>query len=331
MHDGDERVDAWVWLGDRDEPEVLAYLEVENAYTRRALAHLTPLRTELLDEIVGRVQETDTTAPIRRGTYEYYTRTLEGLQYGVHCRRSSRGGALPDPAAAPGTADDEVVVLDENALAAGHDYFAVGDLAVNPDQTVVAYSTDTNGGERYQLSFRAVAGDGSTAADLADVVPDLYYGVAWATTTTIFYTRPDDAMRPWQIWRTASGRRTATTCSCSGGRRPLRHRRRAKRRFGRSPASKVTSEVWLVDADISPGHDRGSASSHGVSRGAPGAPATASTCSPTPARRTSRGHPCATGSESWSTVLPIVDTTTRRQRVRGFWCLPLAPLNGCGS
>src|SRR5262249_49599387 len=115
---------------------------------------------------------------------------------------AATGAALPDPFAAPGTAPGEVIVLDENALADGHDYFAVGDLVVNPEQTVAAFSIDTNGGERYALGLRRVATEGTPGVDLDDVVPDVYYGVAWANDgATVFYTRPDDAMRPWQVWR----------------------------------------------------------------------------------------------------------------------------------
>src|SRR5262249_41719399 len=150
------RIDPWFWLRERDDPEVIAHLDAENDYTRDALAHLTPLREQLFGEIVGRVQESDTTAPVRRGAFEYFTRTVEGLQYGVHCRRPLGEQELPDPFAQPGAPDGEVVVLDENELARGHDYFAVGDLVLDPAQSVAAYSVDTSGGERYELRFRSV-------------------------------------------------------------------------------------------------------------------------------------------------------------------------------
>jgi oligopeptidase B len=255
MHGDDERIDPWFWLRERDDPEVIAYLEQENAYTRDALAHLASLRGELYDEIVGRVQETDTTAPIRRGGREYFTRTLEGLQYGVHCRRPAIGGPLPDPLAAPGTPDGELVVLDENALAAGHDYFAVGDLAVDPAQAVAAYSTDTSGGERYDLRFRALP-DGEAGAEpaLDDVVPDVYYGVAWANDgVTILYTRPDDAMRPWQIWRHTLGTSADDDWLVFQEDDDRFYVSVERTRSGRylviTSASKVTTEIWLVDAD----------------------------------------------------------------------------------
>jgi len=258
VHENDVRVDPWFWLRERDDPEVLAYLEAENTYTREVLGHLGELRRDLYDEIVGRVQESDTTAPVRRGPHEYFTRTVEGQQYGVHCRRPAGAPALPDPFVPPGHADGEVVVLDENALADGHDYFAVGDLAVDPDQTIAAFSIDTNGGERYELRFRRIAADGQAgqhaSADVDDVVPDVYYGVAWANDgATVFYTRPDDAMRPWQVWRHRLG--TAATDDVlvfqeDDDRFYVGVSRTRSGRFVEiTTASKVTSEVWLLDAD----------------------------------------------------------------------------------
>ena len=158
-HGDDERVDPWFWLRDRDDPAVLDHLEAENAYTQAALAHTEARQQQLFTEIVARIQETDVSAPVRRGAYEYFSRTIEGLQYDVHCRRAAGTPGLPDAAAPPGTAPGETVVLDENVLADGHDYFAVGDLAVAPDQSVVAFSTDTTGGERYELRFREADAD----------------------------------------------------------------------------------------------------------------------------------------------------------------------------
>ncbi len=253
-HGDDVRIDPWFWLRDRDDPEVLAHLEAENAYTRDAVAHLSGLRRELYDEIVGRVQESDTTAPVRRGPHEYFTRTVEGLQYGVHCRRVAGTPALPDPFAAPGTTAGEVVVLDENALSDGHDYFAVGDLAVSPDQLVAAYSIDTNGSERYELRFRLLAVDAQPARDLDDVVDDVYYGVAWANDgATTFYTRLDDAMRPWQVWRHRLGTNASDDVLVFQEDDDRFYVGVARTRSGRfveiTTASKVTSEVWLVDAD----------------------------------------------------------------------------------
>jgi oligopeptidase B len=246
---GDERVDPWFWLCERDSPEVLDYLRAENAYTEAALAPTAALRDTLFTEIVGRIQETDASAPVRRGPWEYFTRTIEGLQYDVHCRRPTGTPGLPDPFAAPGAEAGEQVVLDENVLAHGHDYFAVGDLSVSTDHTLVAYTTDVTGGERYELRVRDI----ETGRDLDDVVPDVYYGVAWATdNATILFTRPDVAMRPWQIVRHTVG--TPTTDDVlvfqedddrywvSVG------RARTDRFLVIASGSKTTSEVWLLEA-----------------------------------------------------------------------------------
>ncbi len=253
-HNGDERIDPWFWLRERDDPEVLKYLEEENTYTRDALAHLGPLRSRLFDEIVGRVKETDTSAPVRQGAYEYFNRTIEGRQYAVHCRRPSETAGLPDPLAPPGSTPGETVILDENELAGGHEYFSVGDLAVNPGQDVAAYSTDVNGGERHDLRFRTCPTPAGPAAELPDVVPDVYYGVAWANDdTTVFYTRPDEAMRPWQIWRHALGTPAADDVLVFQEDDDRFYVGVGRTRSGRfiviSSASKITSEVWLVDAD----------------------------------------------------------------------------------
>lgn len=188
---GDVRNDDWYWLRNRDDPEVIAYLEAENAYAEAALAPLAPLRNRIFDEIKSRVQETDESAPVAEGPWEYTSRTIEGSQYGVHCRRPRRGG--------PETA---TVVLDENVLAAGHDYFSLGGFEVTPDHKVLAYAVDFNGSERYTLRFR----DLETGADLPDVVENVTYGLAWADDArTCFYVRPDDAMRPNEVWRHTLG------------------------------------------------------------------------------------------------------------------------------
>ena len=138
------------------------------------------------------MQETDVSPPARKGPWEYFTRTFEGSQYALHGRR---------PAGAPeGT--DETVLIDENLLAEGLDYFSLGGLALSPDQTRLAYAFDDDGGELHTLRFRELA----TGADLPDVIDGVYYGLAWANDNRdIFYVRPDDAMRPFQVWRHTLG------------------------------------------------------------------------------------------------------------------------------
>ena len=254
---GDERVDDWYWLRDRDDPQVREYLEAENAYTREVMARTEPLQQQLFEEIKSRVQETDTSAPVRKGPYEYFGRTIEGRQYGIQCRRPAETPGLPDPFAPPGTAPGEEVLLDQNELAAGHDYFALGGFAVSPDHTRLAYSVDVTGGERYELRFR----DLTTGDDLPDVVPDVYYGLAWANDDrTCFYVRPDAAMRPWQVWRHRLGTPAGDDELVYQENDERFYTSVGRTRTGRyivvSLGSKITSEAWFVDADDPEGAPR---------------------------------------------------------------------------
>ncbi|HEX2737413.1 MAG TPA: oligopeptidase B, partial [Acidimicrobiia bacterium] len=235
---GDARIDPWFWLQERDNPEVRAYLEAENAYTKARLAHTEPLQRRLYDEIVARIQETDASAPARKAPFEYLTRTVEGQQYAIHCRR---------PIGAP---EQEHVLLDENVEAANHEFFELGGLAVSPDQQLLAYAADLTGGERLQLRFRDLA----TGDDLPDVVTDTYYGLAFANDNrTVFYTRVDDAMRPWQVWRHTVG--TPTDSDALVFEEPDDHyflnvgRTRSSAFVVISLESKLTTESLVIDAD----------------------------------------------------------------------------------
>ena len=168
------------------------------------------MRGRLFEEIKARIVETDLSVPVRKGPWWYYQRTVEGQSYGIHCRRpvDGPGGdartppgltAPPAPAGAvPAPSPDEQVLLDENDLAAGHAYFEVGNLAVSPGHSFLAYATDVTGDERFTLRIRDLV----TGADLDDALEGTSYGVAWANDdATIFYTRPDAANRPHQLWR----------------------------------------------------------------------------------------------------------------------------------
>jgi oligopeptidase B len=233
---GDERGDDWYWLRNRDDPDVIAYLEAENAYADAMLAPLLPLRDRIFDEIKARVQETDESAPVADGAWEYTSRTHEGSQYAVHCRRPRGTGT-----------DAAHVVLDENLLAEGHDYFALGGFEVTPDHAVLAYSVDFNGGERYTLRFR----DLTTGADLDDVVEDVTYGLAWADDArTCFYVRPDDAMRPHEVWRHTLGTLASDDALVLREDDERFYVGVERTRSGRfvliDASSKLTSEVWFV-------------------------------------------------------------------------------------
>jgi oligopeptidase B len=187
---GDVRIDDWYWLQDKDDPEVIAHLESENAYTAAQMARTEPLQAELFEEIVDRIEETDLSVPVRKGPWLYYSRTEEGRNYAIHCRK---------PVEAPaGEEATERILLDENLLAEGHEYFSLGSLAVSPDHRWLAYSTDVTGGERFTMRFT----DLKSGEQTSESIEDTSYGVAWANDNrTVFYVRVDEAMRPHQLWR----------------------------------------------------------------------------------------------------------------------------------
>jgi oligopeptidase B len=202
---GDRRVDDWAWLRNREDPDVLAHLEAENAWTAAQSAHLAPLRERLFEEIRARVVETDLSVPVRKGPWWYFGRTLEGSEYALHCRLPVSGEGrdpsvppLAPEGSLPGeTWPDEEVLLDENLLAVGHDYLDVANLAVSPDHTRLTYATDFSGDERFVLHVRSL----DSGEEIDTPIDGTSYGVAWGDDTTLFYTRPDEANRPYQLWR----------------------------------------------------------------------------------------------------------------------------------
>jgi len=210
-HHGDDVVDPYEWLRDPSDQAVLAYLEAENAHAAAQTAHLEDLRTTIYDEIVARTQQTDLSVPSRRGSWWYYSRTSEGSQYTVSCRcpatgpRDDPSGWTP-PTIEPGVpAPGEQVLVDGNAEAQGHAFFALGALSVSPDDDLLAYSVDLQGDERFTLRVK----DLRTGELLADEVAGIFYGASWGgDSAALYYTVVDDAWRPYEVRRHVLG--TAT-------------------------------------------------------------------------------------------------------------------------
>ncbi len=187
---GDTRIDPYFWLRQRANPEVVAYLEAENEHTDAAVAPTAGLQERLYQEIVARIQQTDVSPTTFFKGWWHYVRTVEGLDYEIHCRRM---GSMEAP---------EEVELDVNELARGHDYFDLGFVERSPDENILAYAVDVTGNELHQLRYR----DLTSGRDLDDVLDGVYYGSAWsADSTTFFYVMPDKAMRPYQVWRHTLG------------------------------------------------------------------------------------------------------------------------------
>src|SRR5664279_713799 len=173
VHHGEPLVDEFAWLRRRDDPAVLAYLDAENAYAEVILAPTRGLREVLYREMLGRIKETDLTVPVRRDGYWYYTRTEEGKQYPIHCRRA---GSMERGM--------EEVLVDLNELAIGKSFLALGDFAVSDDTNWLAYSTDEIGYRQYTLVVRDLVSGEYTGFRRERVT-----SLAWACDSrTLFYT-----------------------------------------------------------------------------------------------------------------------------------------------
>ncbi|MGB4777312.1 S9 family peptidase [Microbacterium sp.] len=198
-HHGDEVVDRYEWLRAKEDADVIAHLEAENAYTAQRTAHLAGLRERIFDEIKGRTLETDLSVPTRQGDWWYYGRTVEGQQYGIHCRAPL---ASPDdwtpPLLTPGEpVPGEIVLLDGNVEATGHEFFSLGSFDVSTDGARLLYGVDVAGDERYTLRVR----DLTTGEDLADVVENTSSGACFSPDGRfVVYTTVDDAWRPDTVW-----------------------------------------------------------------------------------------------------------------------------------
>jgi oligopeptidase B len=252
--------DPYHWMRDREDPAVTAYLEAENAYAASHLDALEGLIGTVFEEIRGRVEEDDASAPTFRKGWAYYRRTLEGKQYPIHCRRPVPGDLvgvdladLPlelrrpvDPLDPP---DDEVVMLDENVEAEGHEHFNVGGLSISPSGRYAAWLVDTTGAEVFEIRIR----DLETGRDTGEIVPKAGYSLAWYEDDAAFlYTVTDDAWRAHQIWRHVLGTDASEDV--------LVHeetderfwlgvgRVRSRQHLVIGAGSKITSEVWLLDA-----------------------------------------------------------------------------------
>jgi oligopeptidase B len=234
--------DDYAWLRDKQNPEVTTYLEAENAYADAVLAPLAGLREQLYQEMLSHIKQTDVSVPFRDGDWWYYTRTEEGLQYGIHCRK--RGdGAGPDVDAA------EQVILDGNEMAKGHAFFAIGSTDITDDGRWLAYTTDTTGFRQYTLHIK----DLETGETLAGEV-ERVGSVVWAADdSTLFYSVEDEQQkRQYQLWR-AGGRQLKDSMLVYQDDDERFNLGAGRTRDGKyivmESASHITTESWFLAAD----------------------------------------------------------------------------------
>ena len=195
---GDTRVDDYYWMRLTDEQksaeekdshtqEVVDYIDAENDYTESRLKHTKKFQDKLFDEIVGRIKKDDESVPYLDNGYFYYTRYEKGKEYAIHCRKK---GSLDSK---------EEILLDENVLAKGHDYFAVGGLDVSPDNQWMSYGVDLVSRRIYTIHFKNLV----TGEVLEQTIPNSTGSVAWANDNkTVFYTSKNEVtLLPEKIWR----------------------------------------------------------------------------------------------------------------------------------
>src|ERR1700694_5023494 len=172
---GRELVDNYFWLRDKQNPDVAAYLQAENAYTDAVMKPTEGLQKKLYDEMLSRIKETDVEVPYKEGNYFYYTRTEAGKQYSIYCRKK---GTVDAP---------EELLLDVNELAKGQKFMSVRAFAVSDDGNLLAYTTDNTGFRQFVLTVKDLR-TGKLLPDHAERVGS----VVWANDNkTIFYTVED--------------------------------------------------------------------------------------------------------------------------------------------
>ena len=183
---GDERIDNYYWLNQREDTEVISYLEEENAYREGVMSHLADFQDELYEELIARIKKTDMSVPYQDNGYYYYSRYEEGREYPIHARKK---GSLES---------DEEVMLDVNKLAEGYEFYQVAGRSVSPDNKILAYAEDTLSRRIYTIKFLNL----ETGEYFTDVLTNTTGSAVWANDNqTIFYTSKDDALRSYKIFR----------------------------------------------------------------------------------------------------------------------------------
>ena len=180
---GDVRIDDYFWLNERDNLDVIAYLDAENAYADSVLADASGLKQRLVDEMTARIKQEDVSAPYRHGDYLYYRRYEEGKEYPIYCRRKGSMDA------------EEEVLLDVNVEAGDAPFYSVRGFKVSPDHKLAAWGVDTVGRRFYDLHFI----DLETGAKLPDLIENVTSNFRWAADNqTVIYSKQHPETLRWE-------------------------------------------------------------------------------------------------------------------------------------
>ena len=182
---GHTRQDPYFWMRDREDAALIPYLEAETAYMQAMMAHTEPLQKQLYDEILGRIQETDDSVPVKKDEYYYYSRTEEGKQYSIQCRKHLSLDAA------------EEILLDLNLYGEQFEYLSLGIFEISPDHKRLAFGLDTTGDETLTVSIKELA----TGEILSDQLVEVGESAEWLDNNTLLYATQDEAKRADRIWQ----------------------------------------------------------------------------------------------------------------------------------
>lgn len=238
---GDIRLDNYYWLNERENPEVIAYLEEENNYQEFMMKDTEHLQHQLYDEIVGRIKQDDVSYPVKRNGYYYYSRYEEGKEYPLYCRRKDN---MENP---------EQLLLDGNKMAEGYHYFDIGAYSVSPDNSMLAYSIDTVSRRQYDIYVKSIENE-NLQSRFPEVIKNTTGNMVWANDNeTIFYSTKDESLRSCKIMRHKLNDDPAndelvyfeedTAFSCFVG------KSKSKKYIMIVSESTISSEVRYLDAD----------------------------------------------------------------------------------
>lgn len=185
MH-GKTRIDNYYWLNNRENTEVIEYLNDENAYTKHVMRQTEVLQDKIYNEIVGRIKQTDVSVPYDYNGYSYFTKFEEGKEYPSYCRTELNSGG------------DELIFLDGNKMAKGHSYFHIGDWEFSPNNDLLAYSTDTVSRRKYDIYFKDI----KSGKKYDEVISNTTGSIVWANDNqTVFYEVKDHTLRSYRIYK----------------------------------------------------------------------------------------------------------------------------------
>jgi len=239
---GKIQIDPYFWLREKENKEVIQYLEDENSFTEQSMLHTKPLQKKIYNEMVGRIKETDLSVPVKRDDFYYYSRTEEGKNYKIYCRKQ---GSLDAK---------EEIILDGNKLAEGKKYFSLRAFKISDDHKRLAYTVDYDGSEYYSLYVIETA----TGKQLEDPIEKTGGTVLWANDNkTLFYSTLDDTHRPYRLNRheigSSSDKDTVVFEELDGGFFLNAYKTKSKAYLIVHLGSKITSEVHFLDANTPEG------------------------------------------------------------------------------